>query len=133
VGDRRRQLGIPCQTETHRKWTNEEIQLLLSVHNKRLKLRIPPAPPEHYTIWTKEEDALLGKEPDSEVARVTGRPYKSVLSRRTHVKIPYLNPRYRPWTKLELSLLSSGAMNAEIAKRTGRSERAIRLKRWRKS
>jgi DNA-binding CsgD family transcriptional regulator len=104
---------------------------LFSIRNKRLEMRIPPAPSEKYKPWRIHEIALLGKLPDSEVAQLTGRSYSSVLSHRNTLKIAYINPRYRPWTSNELDLLHSDKSNRELARLTGRTESAIKNKRSR--
>ncbi len=46
-------------------------------------------------VWSPKEEALLGKAPDKDVARRTGRTLLSVRSRRSLLKIPIFTPGTR--------------------------------------
>jgi hypothetical protein len=82
----------------------------------------------HTDGWTKAELRLLGKLPDAEVAKRTGRGANAVRVKPTKLGIP--NPSGPGWTAEELDLLGT-APDAEVAARIGRTEGAVTLKRCR--
>ncbi len=83
--------------------------------------------PEH-RLWTREEEKLLGKRPDQEVAKLLKRSVSAVITRRSRKKIPYLNPALRLWTRAEMKLVGKFS-DAEIARRTGHPQSGVRAKR----
>src|SRR6266446_229899 len=70
--------------------------------------------------WTRNELRLLGKLPDTEVVKRTGRTTGAVAARRTLLGRPKPDSRYRSWTAREDALLPR-LSSREIARRTGRS------------
>jgi hypothetical protein len=76
--------------------------------------------------WTDEQLALLGKLPDAEVARRTGRPKGAVRQKRGRLCIP--KPSGPGRTGAELALLR-GAPDEEGAARVGRTAGAVCQKR----
>ena len=79
--------------------------------------------------WTQEDDALLGRFTDAEIARRTGRSNSAVWLRRKQLGIPPV-PRanYGPWTTAEIALL--GTMpDKELAARFGHSVGGTKAKR----
>jgi hypothetical protein len=81
----------------------------------------------HGPRWTKAERALLGKLPDAQVARRTGRTAAAVRVKRVELVLP--NPETLAWTAEEIALLGTTA-DAEIAERTGRTRSAVSSQRW---
>src|SRR5208282_2147886 len=57
--------------------------------------------------WTLDEQKLLGKNPDDEVAKKVGRSEYAVATRRRKAGIPTPTPYQRPWTGRELKLVGS--------------------------
>src|SRR5438034_2535739 len=80
--------------------------------------------------WTAEEDRLLGRAPDEEIARRIGKSRRAVRSRRTALGIRSHTsglPR-RYWSADEDRLV--GTMpDQQLARQLGRSKEAIRLRR----
>jgi hypothetical protein len=79
--------------------------------------------------WKDEDAALLGKVPDDEIARRTGRTVNAVRQRRELLGIP--NPTARegaygsaPWSKEEEELLRQ-LLPPEAAQQTGRTLHAV--------
>ena len=72
---------------------------------------------------------MIGKFPDSEVAKRTGHPIKSVRQSRWGLGIAYENPSHRSWTPEEDALLNT-MPDHELAKRIHRTVGAIRLRRY---
>jgi len=72
-----------------------------------------------YITWTEEEDALLGKFTDEEVARKLGYscrgPPPAVVAR-----VPNNNPNNRHWTKEEIALLGTRPDREVASWSTGR-------------
>ena len=85
-------------------------------------------------IWTREQDGLLGKLSDWEVAERLGRPLSTVRNRRERLRIApafltakeYPRPvglrvaHLDPWTPKQEKLLGKFS-DAEVARRLGRS------------
>jgi hypothetical protein len=76
--------------------------------------------------WQARELRLLGKLPDEEVARRTGR--SAGAARRKREALGIVNPASRTWTPEELALLAA-AGDAEVARRKGRTPWAVNMKR----
>jgi hypothetical protein len=81
-------------------------------------------PGYHGRRWTDAEVALLGKLPDAEVARRTGRPCDSVPQKRSERGIPNPNRGRGRWRPDEDELLRTLSRD-EAAERTGRSRGAV--------
>ena len=81
-----------------------------------------------YCTWTAEEDALLGKFTDQEVARKLRYPVTRVRRRRRLLGLPSNNPNHRHWTKEEIALLGTGP-DREVAQLVNRSLANVRYKR----
>lgn len=81
-----------------------------------------------YCTWTAEEDALLGKLTDEEVARKLGYPVTRVRRRRRLLGLWNPNPNHRHWTNEETALLGTGP-DREIAQLVNRSLENVRYKR----
>jgi hypothetical protein len=64
-------------------------------------------PGANYITWTAEEDALLGKLTDKEVACKLGYSLARVRRRRWLLGLPNNNPNNRHWTKQEIELLGT--------------------------
>jgi len=79
--------------------------------------------------WTQEDDALLGRFTDAEIARRTGRSNSAVWLRRKQLGIPRVpKANYRPWTTAGIALL--GTMpDKELAARFGHSVGSTKAKR----
>ncbi len=84
--------------------------------------------PAHGAGWCGEELALLGKLPDAEVARQTGRSKEGVRQKREELGIANPEGGKPGWAEGELALLGK-LPDAEVARLTGRSERAATQKR----
>lgn len=81
-----------------------------------------------YCTWTAEEDALLGKFSDEEVARKLSYPVTRVRRRRHLLGLPSNNPSHRHWTKEELTLLGTRP-DRDVAPLVNRSLENVRYKR----
>jgi hypothetical protein len=81
-----------------------------------------------YCTWTAEEDALLGKFTDEEVARKLGCPVTRVSRRRRLLRLPSCNPNHRQWTKEEIALLGTRP-DREVAPLVNRSLSSVHYKR----
>ncbi len=81
-----------------------------------------------YCTWTAEEDALLGKSTDEEVARKLGYPVTRVSRRRRLLGLQSGNPNHRHWTKEEIALIGARP-DREVAKLVDRSLENVRCKR----
>jgi hypothetical protein len=96
--------------------------------------RHPPArtpnakPGAAYCTWTPEEDALLGRFTDAEVARKLGYAATRVRRRRRLLRLPSNNPDHRHWTKKEIALLGTRP-DREVAPLVNRSLSNVRYKR----
>jgi hypothetical protein len=138
---RRLKLGIKCFYE-HRPWLDHEIEMLgvipdkevarltghteSSAEAKRLRLKIPIARPKRRR-WSEEEVALVGVISDRELARRLNCPIKVVAHKRRTLG---LGPRVcRPWEDKEVELLNSKSSNEEVARLTGRTRIAVKVKR----
>src|SRR3989442_1088424 len=55
--------------------------------------------------WQEWELELLGKMPDRDAARETGRTLSAISSRRVELKIPAIRTRELPWTPEQIALL----------------------------
>jgi hypothetical protein len=80
--------------------------------------------PGHGAGWWEGELALLGKLPDAEVARQTGRTRDAVRQKRQELRLPNPDGGRPGWTEEELSLLGT-LPDAEVARRTARTEGAV--------
>jgi hypothetical protein len=77
--------------------------------------------------WTPEEVEVLGKHPDSVLARRWGRTIKEVLAERERRRIRLVTPPRR-WTQREIRLL--GTLNDyELARRLSRPKHEVRRQR----
>lgn len=81
-----------------------------------------------YCTWTAEEDALLGKFTDEQVARKLGYSVTRVRRRRHLLGLSSNNPSHRHWTKEEIALLGTRP-DREIAPLVNRSLENVRCKR----
>ncbi len=81
-----------------------------------------------YCTWTAEEDTLLGKFADEEVARRLGYSVTRVRRRRHLLGLPSNNPSHRHWAKEEIALLGTRP-DREIAPLVNRSLENVRYKR----
>src|SRR5207244_3048047 len=81
-----------------------------------------------YCTWTAEEDALLGKFSDAEVARQLGCGATRVRRRRRLLAVPNNNPKNRHWTKEEIALLGTRP-DREVAPLVNRTLSNVRNKR----
>ncbi|NLP63310.1 hypothetical protein [Paraburkholderia sacchari] len=79
--------------------------------------------------WTAKEIALLGTVSDAQVAeRIGGISFSTVQKKRQELGIPSAMPAHFPWLPEHLALL--GVLDdAELARLTGRSTRAVNQKR----
>jgi hypothetical protein len=114
-----------CQSRAARKKRSDT--------RRRLNMWPPAAGP----AWTAEEDALLAKLPDAAVAQQSSRSLSAVQNRRRLLKIRQCagsSPRWvfgRPvWTEAQLRLLGK-LPDYEVAKRIGRTEVAVTVRRSR--
>ncbi len=78
--------------------------------------------------WMPEELALLGKYSDAEVAKMTGRHFGTVWQKRNDLGIPQPSLRFRRWTRAEDKQVGTDT-DAEIARRLGRTEMAVKSRR----
>jgi DNA-binding CsgD family transcriptional regulator len=78
--------------------------------------------------WTASDIALLGKLPDDEVARLTGRRVGAITTQRWKLGIANCNSKKRDWTAKEDSLLGK-LSDKEIASRLNRSPESVRRRR----
>jgi hypothetical protein len=108
-----------------REWTEEERQAKRQ-DALRLDLGRHLRPRPGGDEWTPEETRLLGKLPDAEVTRRTGRTVEAVRIKREKMGLP--NPESRAWTPQELSHLGT-ATDAKVADRLGRTASAVAQKR----
>jgi hypothetical protein len=81
-----------------------------------------------YCTWTAEEDALLGKFTDKEVAHKLGYSVARVRRRRYLLGVPSNNPNNRHWTKEEIALLGARP-DREVAPMVNRNVSNVRNKR----
>lgn len=81
-----------------------------------------------YCTWTTEEDALLGRLSDEEVARRLGYDVTRVNRRRRLLGLPSNNPNHRHWTKEEMALLGTRP-DRDVAPLVNRSLENVRGKR----
>ena len=85
-------------------------------------------PGARYCTWTAEEDALLGKFTDDEVARKLSNPVTRVRRRRRLLGLWNPNPNHRHWTKEEIALLGTRP-DGEVAPLVNRTLSNVRNKR----
>jgi len=78
--------------------------------------------------WTAAELSLLGKMPDAEVARRTGRRFSVVWAKRRELGLAQLHVIYRKWHPAEDRLVGT-APDSVIAKRLGRTVMAVKSRR----
>ncbi len=119
----RRRRGIPPfrGRAARVEWTPEMIALL----GKSSDAQVAAS----QSRWTPEEDALLGTESDPQIARRLGRSSKSVVQRRTRLKIPSNQAQVTPtWTPEEDRLLGTDP-DSVIAECLGRSALAVEKRR----
>ena len=125
VGSRRIQLGRPKPDAAFK-----IIKVSTSGASRRqLANMVNAKPGAAYCTWSVEEDALLGKLTDEEVARKLGYPVRRVRRRRQLLGRRNPNPRHRHWTKEEVALLGTRPDRevAPLVKRTLNNVRAKRL------
>jgi hypothetical protein len=108
-----------------REWTEEEReQRRRAAVEQDLGRNLIPG--YHGPRWTKRQLAMLGKMPDKEVARRTGRTVGAVRQMREELGIP--NPAGNRWRPEDIALL--GTMpDREAARRLGRSLQSVTQKR----
>jgi len=85
-------------------------------------------PGARYCTWAPEEDALLGRFTDEEVARKLGYPLTRVSRRRRLLGVLANNPNQRRWTQEEIALLGTRP-DREVAPLVNRSLANVRFKR----
>ncbi len=85
-------------------------------------------PGARYCTWTADEDRLLGKLTDEEVARKLGYPVTRVRRRRHLLGMPSNNPDHRHWTKEEIALLGTRP-DREVVPLVNRTLSNVRNKR----
>jgi hypothetical protein len=73
---------------------------------------------------------LLGKRPDNVVAKQVGRTCEAVAWKRATLNIVNRFIEHPGWTEKELALLANMS-DERVALKTGRTEAAIRARRWR--
>jgi hypothetical protein len=78
--------------------------------------------------WSKADLKLLGRKSDSEVARLTGRPYKQVWATRKRLGIPQTHRLVRNWTAAEDRVVEAKPVK-EAARILGRTEIAVIIRR----
>ena len=79
--------------------------------------------------WTQEDDAMLGRFTDAEIARRTGRSNSAVWLRRKQLGIPPVpKANYGPWTTAEIALLGTMS-DKKFAERFGHSVGSTKAKR----
>jgi hypothetical protein len=123
----RRTAEYVAEVMREREWTEPERQQRRE-HAERLDLEQHMRDGLHRVFgWKPGELKLLGKLPDAEVARRTGRSVAAVRSKRGKLRLP--NPESPAWTADEIALFGK-LPNAEIARRTGRSLSSVAWKLW---
>lgn len=85
-------------------------------------------PGASYCTWTMEEDSLLGKFADAEVARKLGYPVDRVRRRRRLLALRSNNPKHRHWTEQEIALIGTRP-DREVGKLVNRTLENVRCKR----
>jgi hypothetical protein len=85
-------------------------------------------PGARYCTWAAEEDALLGKFTDEEVARKLGYSLGRVRRRRQRLRLRSGNPKHRHWTTEEIALLGTSP-DREVGKLVNRTLENVRCKR----
>ncbi|MGP0064553.1 MAG: hypothetical protein ACLQGP_13270 [Isosphaeraceae bacterium] len=80
-------------------------------------------PPRHE--WTEQENALLGTDSDSAIAKILGLSRHVVFDQRRRLGIPRIPNR---WTDAEIELLGT-ASDPEVALKLGRTVHSVRIKR----
>ena len=100
---------------------------LNAVRLHRTRLRIPK-PHNQFRPWTPEEYALLGKLPDEEIARKTGRPLGVVSTKRSKLGLRKPNALRKYWTPEQEQLLGT-APDADIALRLDRTISSVKGQR----
>lgn len=81
-----------------------------------------------WSTWSLEEEALLGKVTDAEVALKLGCTLARVRKRRLRLGVPCWNPNHRHWTPGEIALLGKRP-DRELAKLIDRWACQVRAKR----
>jgi hypothetical protein len=138
-------LGRVLAKERQRRWTRREIQLLgtmkdyavalrlrrgkKAVRMRRIALRIGLEwERSKWRFWEPSETKLLGTMSDHDLAARLGRKIGSVRNKRIQLHI--LMPNYsRRWKPEHLELLGK-VSDAELGQLTGRSVQAVRAMRW---
>src|SRR5439155_16938451 len=80
--------------------------------------------------WTPEEERLLGKYTDREVARLLVRDVRAVAKRRRVLGRPACHGSYKLWADYEIELLGT-APDREVAKKLKRSLASVQCARAR--
>jgi DNA-binding transcriptional LysR family regulator len=120
---------LECRwVEGHKEIPAESLERLVGRPDELRRLQLGWKP------WTAAEDKLLGKRPDRVIAEKLGRPYYSVRDRRRFLGIKPMGSRVRhglarAWTPAEDALLGTGS-DEEIGQRIGRTESAVKMRRW---
>lgn len=89
-----------------------------AVQQKRKSLGIPVCPEKHF--WRPEDDNLLGKYSDDDVARFLKVSVQSLVMRRSKLGLRIRDSKVRPWTSEEEALVGTKP-DAEVARILGRS------------
>jgi hypothetical protein len=106
------------------------------VAGRRRRLGIAPFPGEYGNYspraWSPAELKMLGKVPDKEIVRRTGRSLHAVTQyrERRHIPVAGAAQRLRPWTPQEEALLGTGP-DAEVARQLKRSYNSVKRRRHR--
>ena len=76
------------------------------------------------TLWTADEDRLLGTLPDRDLAKRLSRTRAATIERRRKLHIPPFSPHGRRWSRIEGELL--GAMSdQQLARKFSRSVKTV--------
>ena len=75
---------------------------------RRARLHIPN-PYNQFRPWTREEEALLGRIPDEEIARKTGRPLGSISNKRRELGLRKPGARRKYWMPEEERILGTAS------------------------
>jgi DNA-binding CsgD family transcriptional regulator len=98
------------------------------VRNERIRLKIPSICPLNSKRWTRQEERLLGKLSDAEVAKRLGRSVLSVGMHRRLLGLRKFSRKSRTWTEAEDKLL--GTMRDDVlAKKLGCHHNAVTYRR----
>src|SRR5206468_12718391 len=100
---------------------------VVSVQQRRNLLGRPPAANPFWRPWTAEEEALVGKMRDEEVAARTGHSIKAVCHRRLALGLPAFEPKFRLCTHEDEAIVGTDP-DKHIAQRLRRHVGVVRLR-----